>query len=531
MRHKKIFSILLPVLLLALYALFLAHPINLATADLGRHLQNGAELLQNGNLIRTNFYSYTYPDFPATNHHWGAGALFYLVFRAFGFAGVQAFFIAIALAAFFVFFQIAKKRGGLAAAGLLSLLVIPLLGERAEVRPEIFSYLFAGIFFWCLLERKWLWSLPIIMVLWVNSHIYFFLGPAIIGAFWLAHPNKKLALIFALTTAATLANPFFLHGAIAPFTVFQNYGYNLAENQPLWKITYLLPGNPNYVIFEFVLALLIVGFIWKLWRDRQNFSWANLFLAAGVTGMGLLQLRNFSLFGLFALPIIAENLNKNKSAIPAKESRLPAAGRESIQRGLDSRLRGNDKTWWAVALTSLALLLALTGELKSVFPQLQNYRLGLAPGITRAAEFWKNNNLQGPIFNNYDIGGYLIYSGEEVFVDNRPEAYPASFFRDEYIPMQESEEAWQKRLAKYNFQAIFFWWRDYTPWAQTFLKKRLEDPEWRQVYLDDYAIIFVRNENSLTLSPGDGESRREVETSAMTQTSPLIPPHALGRGK
>ena len=121
--------------------------------------------------------------------------------------------------------------------------------------------------------------------------------------------------------------------------------------------------------------------------------------------------------------------------------------------------------------------------------------LGLATGAEGMGEFIQKYKIGGPVFNNYDIGGYLIYylyPRERVFVDNRPEAYPASFFRDEYIPMQESEEAWQKRLAKYNFQAIFFWWRDYTPWAQTFLKKRLEDPEWRQVYLDEYAVIFIR---------------------------------------
>ncbi len=102
--------------LLGYYALFLAHPTNLATADLGRHLKNGQELFENRHLVRTNFYSYTYPDFPTTNHHWGSGALFYLVFKAGGFAATQLFFIAIALAAFYLFFSIAKNRGGLAPA-------------------------------------------------------------------------------------------------------------------------------------------------------------------------------------------------------------------------------------------------------------------------------------------------------------------------------------------------------------------------------------------------------------------------------
>jgi hypothetical protein len=54
-------------------------------------------------------------------------------------------------------------------------------------------------------------------------------------------------------------------------------------------------------------------------------------------------------------------------------------------------------------------------------------------------------NLKGPIFNNFDIGSYLIFrlynkslpAGRQVFVDGRPEAYPASFFQITYILMQQ----------------------------------------------------------------------------------------------
>jgi len=56
---------------LAFYFCLLATPINLATADLGRHLKNG-ELLLSGNLdlLYKNYYSYTDPDYAFINHHW-----------------------------------------------------------------------------------------------------------------------------------------------------------------------------------------------------------------------------------------------------------------------------------------------------------------------------------------------------------------------------------------------------------------------------------------------------------------------------
>lgn len=97
-----------------------------------------------------------------------------------------------------------------------------------------------------------------------------------------------------------------------------------------------------------------------------------------------------------------------------------------------------------------------------------------------SAEFFKKENVQGPVFNNYDIGSYLIYylfPQERVFVDNRPESYPASFFKEIYIPMQEKE---------YNFNAIFFSHCDYTPWGQKFLINRLNDKDWVPVFADQF---------------------------------------------
>ncbi|MFN3966251.1 MAG: hypothetical protein ACK4JE_00935, partial [Endomicrobiia bacterium] len=116
--------------------------------------------------------------------------------------------------------------------------------------------------------------------------------------------------------------------------------------------------------------------------------------------------------------------------------------------------------------------------------------------VNESAEFFNEKNLKGPIFNNYDIGGYLIFHlfpKEKVFVDNRPEAYPSSFFEKEYISMQENEEIWHELNEKYNFNVIFFYRHDLTPWAQKFLISRIDDPQWAPIFVDQYSIIFLRN--------------------------------------
>ena len=131
------------------------------------------------------------------------------------------------------------------------------------------------------------------------------------------------------------------------------------------------------------------------------------------------------------------------------------------------------------------------------------------PGAEDAANFFKAQNLQGPIFNNYDNGGYLVFSlntneqgyigpvhmSLKPFVDNRPEAYPVSFFQNIYIPAQEDNAQWQQLDSQYHFNSIFFYYGDATPWGQEFLVSRVQDPNWAPVYADSYNIIFLRRDN------------------------------------
>ncbi|MBI4120202.1 MAG: hypothetical protein HY454_01925 [Parcubacteria group bacterium] len=527
---KPIAKILLWVLPLALYGLFLASPINLVTADLGRHLKNGEILLDLSQVLSlrdisrretsstiqdpsskfqvlsTNFYSYTYPDYPTTNHHWLSGVIFYAVWKFFGFVGLQLFFIALSLATLLIFFTLAKKRAGLGWASLLTIPVIPLLLERDEIRPEVFSYLFSGIFFWLMLKYRdgeigWkkLLILPALQILWVNLHIYFFLGPVIIGVFLLEHlifrvkekeALKRLIIILALTLLATLINPYGLDGAIAPLSIFKNFGYSLAENKPVWFIEKIL-SNPNFLVFKIVFALLIASFFVRLARDKHSLSLTDTLLALGFSAAGWLAIRNFAVFGLFALPIAAGNFARGFN----------------LKQQTDRRL-GN------ITITTLilAVLITFSGELWKIYPQPLKLGLGLENGNENSMTFFKENQLTGPIFNNYDIGGYLIWhlypqekvypeqfvpSGIEgsrrVFVDNRPEAYPAEFFEKIYIPMQENKNIWAEKSALYKFNAIIFSYRDYTPWGQTFFARILEDPEWKTVFADSRVVILLKN--------------------------------------
>ena len=101
----------------------------------------------------------------------------------------------------------------------LSVVSFLLLTSRAEIRPEGFSVFFMALDFLALAalftaqyQRPVLFIvIPIVQILWVNTHIFFFMGPVLIGLFlWqarLAEEGKEcLAVLQRLLGVALLVN-------------------------------------------------------------------------------------------------------------------------------------------------------------------------------------------------------------------------------------------------------------------------------------------------------------------------------------
>lgn len=480
------------VFLLCVYGYLSSHKINFVTADLGRHLKNGELFFEQQMIPTTNLYSYTYPNHPFVNHHWGSGVIFYLVKSLSGFVGLSLFYLIASLITFSIFFHVAWKFAQFDLAALVALSVIPVLGSRTEIRPELFSYLFSALFFWIGLNyihnrisSRALFVLPLLELLWVNLHIYFPLGIVIIALFLLETSIiavsqkdrnrlaqiKVLASVLLLSLFATLANPFGLAGAFYPLGIFEDYGYRLVENQSVWFIEKLITFPPARY-FKLAFILLLVSWIIELINfKKKQFFLVSLVLSILFSVLAWTAIRNFTLFGYFALPIIAINLNQ-----VTRQRRLIADN-------------------FLLTIAMFLILVVMVGLYPAYWSNRQERGFGLRKGVTNSAEFFLKEQLQGSILNNYDIGSYLIYylyPKEPVFVDNRPEAYPATFFKQTYIPLQEKEERWQELDVRYNFNVIFFYRHDATPWGQHFLVQRVDDPQWAPVYVDDYAIIFLK---------------------------------------
>ncbi len=488
------------------YSFFLLRPITMIRADVGRHIRNGEILLSTpiggwNKILQTNFYSYTNPDFSFINHHWGSGIIFYLIWKVAGLTGLAIFSISLNLLTFFIFFHLAKKKAGFYTASLVTLFLIPLIAERTEIRPEIFSYLLSAIFFWLLLryrfeslpspsegrrggEERWLLLLIPLQALWINLHIYFFLGIGIVGAFWIDAALCKdriklkwLTIILGATILASLINPSGLKGLLYPLQIFQNYAVPVSENVSVKQFALEHPGYANMINFK--IAALIFGITWLLLiiKNKKKLPFYQIALGLFFTIVAYRSVRNLTIFAFFSLPLISA---ATYHIIPWEKLAKYTLIQKKIIGGL------------IIALVLLAVGLINRQRIGLIW---DNRYLGLQRGEEAAAQFILQNNIKGPLFNDFDAGSYVIYflyPKMRPFIDNRPEAFPAEFVNNTYVPLHTEDKAWRDALAKYSFNTILYAFDDKAPFALPFIVNRLLDPEWAPVFADKYYIVFVK---------------------------------------
>lgn len=500
------------------------HSNTAITQDLGRHIKVGEIITKAFSVPKINLFSYTYPDFSFINHHWGSEVAFYFVYTFSGFTGTFLLTFLCSLIAFLLVYFWAYKKSDPIALALVSFLSLGILFERTDVRPEAFSFLFLAIFITILFKNRekptrWLSLLIPLQLVWVNTHVYFIIGILLIGLFFLdsliTHfviaRNKATKskmprgiqshtfgtfgtfdtsgtsqLLFVLVSGClvTLFNPNGLSGALYPLRVFDNYGYTIQENQ---NIFFLWEYSQNRTIVFFWMSVITL-FSTLLLRAKHTrpIDWL---LTITFTILGAQAIRNFPLFVFATFIPFTVHLSDLFHRVIARS--------ETTKQ---SRAFGTFGTFDTFG--TLLILLLFLWQLHFVITA-KPIGMNTPVGASKAVDFLQTQNLKGPIFNNFDIGSYLIfrlYPSEKIFVDGRPEAYPAAFFQNTYIPMQTDPKLFEKMDQKYHFNTIFFSHTDQTPWAKQFLKDIVQNKNWHIVYLDDTVIILSKDPKIKPLS-------------------------------
>ncbi len=485
---NKNINILLIILASVYFSLFFLYEQNMTNFDYGKLVKYGEVIMEKGEVFSTNYFSYTHPDYPFVNHHWGSGLIFYFVHHLFGFGGLTILALLLNLAALLLIIFTANKIGNTRLNIFAILLTLPLLVSRNDPRPEAFSIFFFALSIFLLLgfyknsiNKYWLLLLPLIQLLWINLHILFFFGLFLQLIFlvqvFLTKDKKSLrffmGFIFILSFGFSFINPFFAEAVFYPLKIMGDINYPVEENMPLFTLREIGGYPPYFIHFEilFGLSLLLIYF----WVRNFDSSRNHLYILACLLFFGLLTLyriRASVFFAYIFIIFISQTVSFLKVYSPKKIN----------------------KTSNFLIFASIAFILMI--PLFHYYPYGERgvrFGTGINKKLDDAAVFFKNYKLSGPVFNNFDIGDYLIYNlypNEKVFVDSRPEAYPKIFFGEKLLPAFKNEKKWLELDHTYDFNTIFL---ALHPQVKNFIYRRLYDSQWFVVFYDRYSIIFVKN--------------------------------------
>ncbi len=495
----KLFVVLL---LSAYFSLFFLHKQQVTNFDYGKLVKYGEVIVQTGHVFETNLFSYTYPDYPFLNHHWCTGVIFYLVHKVAGLKGLTLLALVLNLAAFLLVIRLSSRTGNFWATVFVVLLTVPLLASRTQPRPEAFSIFFFVLTVFLLvsydhkkLKRKYLWLLPLIQLLWINIHILFFLGIFLQGVFLfqllINKTGKKELLfftaVFAASVAACFINPAGAKGVFYPFMIMGEIQYGVTENMPLFS-TRLMKENSTY-FYYYELLFLLTGILWYYWLKNPKEARSRLYIilwSAAFVALALWRVRA-GVFFAYMIVLLAGEVT----------GQLPSKHRKTTNR-------------ISIVMAAFLLVFVVAGRTGFFYPyRYQKPGLGIAEGLPGGARYFISNKLHGPVFNNFDVGDYLIYylfPQERVFVDSRPEAYPPGFFKKELLPAIFRQKDWLQLDYKYNFNVVFL---GYHPQVINMVKRLFIDSRWFLAYHDRYTIIFLKmNEENEPLVKDELQNRK-----------------------
>jgi tetratricopeptide (TPR) repeat protein len=276
-----------------------------------------------------------------------------------------------------------------------------------------------------------------------------------------------------------------------------------------WQRTYASGFGPLEWLHAACLCLGAVSFA----AQRPPRSLPRFLIFAGTALLGITARRFVSVFAIATAVVALANLAEIHPAIPPRFHWL----RRPWARALHALATA---AFCALLLsTAVALWIsrdALGGRepgasFVSVRPEFA------APG---AAEYIREHDLPGPIFNEIALGGYLIHAlhpEHQLFIDTRN---LSEAVLDDYRKAVAFPKAWHALQQRHGFRTVVL---SNLAFAPLRLRRLLvADPEWRLVFVDPQAAVFVRTEGQ----PPPGEYAFSGRYGA--GAAPFLPPSAPG---
>jgi hypothetical protein len=466
-------------------ALFVVTSYPFSDPDGWWHLRTGQHIVETASIPSADIFSGTRAGAEWVTHEWLTELLMYALYRLGGFGLLTIAFALIPTAAFWITYRRSEGRPFVAAFSTMlgAAAAYPVFG----VRPQIISLFFVSIVLALVdsaevrpnLRRLW-WLVPL-TVLWVNLHAGFALGIALIGLRiagrlldgWLLVEEepvwrelKHLTGVLATCLLAVVLNP----------STTKLYGYPFEtmfrQTEQLFIQEWQSP-NFHLGMFQFFAALSLVTFA-VLILSKERLRPSTLLMLLATFYASLQAGRHIPIFALVAIPVLARHLTQM------------AAAHEWFQGLLHSQtVVGRGQTLANSSFLFLMVVFAVATVGNRISDQRQT-ETAMFP--RKAVDFIEASNLEGPIFNVYEWGGYLIWRlHPEVgpYIDGRPEIYGDAYV-EEFLGVYTAGADWREVLDGAGVRTVLL-----RPGVA--IGNILEDqPDWRKAFEDTVAVVFTR---------------------------------------
>ena len=460
-----------PVLVFAaLYAAFAATgPRMLGDPDSHWHVAVGRAVWANGSVPWTDAYSHTFAGAPWIAKEWLSQLLLFAAHAAAGWAGTVILAAAAAALAFALLFRWLAARLRIEAALALTGLSVVFCAPHILARPLVFAFL--TLFGWMRLlvdaveedGRTPPWPALLVLVLWANLHGSFTIAYPL-AAFLAAEavvrtgPGLRAAVaarwagFLALAVAAGCVSPYGIHALLVTVTIFGS-GESLPFVQEWQPLSLDTVG-----VGALASAALAAGLLAADWR-RNLFR---LLALAMVTAMTVRHARFLDVYA-FVVPLLAAG---------------PLARRlRALHPG--PRPSEGPARWPALA----PIIIVATAFVLIRPPQ-------PSAAVTPAAalEAARRLALSGPVYNDYDFGGFLMAEGVPTFIDGRTDQlFLGGFISSLYRAVRAPDGA--------DFMALLA--RRGVRWAMVrpgSAESRHLDraPGWSRLHADPTAVLYGR---------------------------------------
>lgn len=490
-------NILLILWCLLLTFIFAWQPVR--DIDLWWEIAAGEWIINNGQFPRSDPFSYTALGTPWIHHEWGASVVFHQLYSYFSFEGLIVYkavflFLSLFVLARTIHLLSPEKKWPLFSLVLAAYLIEPRVSER----PHMVSLFFLSLQMYFLHQ----WSvtgsikkyhqvvLALIYLIWANFHGAFVAGIVFFILFWFGlllskgitkNRVKDGFITTLLLLLMPLINPYGLHIYSFPFEHLALK--EMLQNTSEWMspFTDLFDRDIIYSTFKVMLLLVPVAFLgtWK-----KKLLWTPVLL--GALYLSMRHSRYIDIFAIVVLPFIV-------------------VGIEGLILHFKKQVFLKWATHSATALASLFVVYCLINGVPTAvgenFSQVYHFKrgTGLLPDFNHfgAVEFLKKNKSTAKIFNEFELGGYLMMAKIPVYFDPRGPLFGEAFFMESIKALRDVAlfEALQKKW-DFGVVAMVRW---HVPMCELgrFL---LQNENWQKVYEDNATTVFVDKRRSDTAS-------------------------------